>query len=179
MRGARRRGIVREHPAVTQRRSRALMSSQIQNDEQRARFEHDFPESELLALPKVRGPRVDHADLEKHVLSAVGDLLVAHPKVLLAVRQNTGGTQYEGSDGRAHSMWFYRLIRTPDEMTITDYWGFLRDGRPMAIECKKPSWKWSGDEREKKQRAFIHMIESIGGVGGFVRGVDETMSILP
>lgn len=131
----------------------------------------------LPPLPKTRGPRIDHEDLEKHVISAVGELLSLHPKVLLAVRQNTGSLPYD-REGKPVPIWFYKLLRTPEEMTVTDFWGLLRDGRPLALEAKRPSWKWSGDDRELKQRAFIQMVEAIGGVGGFVRSAEEAQAIL-
>lgn len=116
--------------------------------------------------------------LEKDVLAAVGDYLAAHPNVLLAVRQNSGAMHYE-SQGRTVPVWFYKLVRRGDkDVTLTDFWGFLRDGRPFAIEAKRPSWRGVSDERERKQEAFIHLVEAIGGVGGFVRSVEEAQGIL-
>lgn len=172
----RRRFAKREHPAVLQRRNHAYLSSIIP-PEQRERFDRDFPEAALPALPKKRGPRVDHDDLEKHVISDVSELLAAHPKVLLAVRQNSGSLPYD-RDGRPVPIWFYRIVRDPSDITLTDFWGFLRDGRPFALEAKKPSWKWSGEEREIKQRACIQAIEAIGGIGGFVCSIDDAKAIL-
>jgi hypothetical protein len=116
---------------------------------------------------------------EAPVLAAVGDLLAAHPKVRLAVRQNSGAMQYQHSSGRMVPVWFYRVIRKPDPMTITDYWGVLTDGRIFAFECKRPSWKHPSSDREIKQWAFINMIVRHGGVGSFVRSVDEVLALLP
>jgi len=124
--------------------------------------------------PKRERAAPDPNDSEAPVLAAVWDLLASHPQVLLAVRQNSGGAVYE-RDGREIPVWFYKLVRKPSEMTFTDYWGFMRDGRPFAIECKRPSWKDPRTDREKRQQAFIEMVEAIGGRGGFVRSVDEAM----
>ena len=122
----------------------------------------------------------DPADSEAPVISAVGELLAVHPAVLFAVRANSGAMHVEGANGRAHPVFFYKLVRRPgaSEITITDFWGFLRDGRPFAIECKRPSWKAPRGTRELDQQAFIHMVESIGGVGGFARSADEANAIL-
>jgi hypothetical protein len=160
------------------------MLAMITDPAQRARYLADFPEENMAALPKPRAPRAPAKpgdDLEGIVISAVGDLLRAHPRVLLAVRQNSGALPYD-KDGRPVPIWFYKLVRRPEEeITITDYWGFLRDARPFAIECKRQSWKWpaSPSDRELKQRAFIHMIEALGGVGGFVCSVDQAQALLP
>ena len=117
-------------------------------------------------------------DIEAPVIAAVGELLAVHPHVLLAVRQNSGAMPYE-RDGRLVPVWFYKLIRCPEKLTIVDYWGFLKDARPFAIECKRPSWKEPETERELKQRAYLDMIASLGGVSGFVRSADEARALLP
>ena len=129
-------------------------------------------------LPKQRGPRVDHPDLEKHVLSAVGDLLAAHPRVLLAVRQNSGGAYYSGSDGKQHAVWFYKMMRPAQPLTLTDYWGFLTDARPFAFECKRPSWRKPSSDREFLQEKFLELIRSCGGVAQFVVSADQVQEAL-
>lgn len=118
-------------------------------------------------------------DSEAPVVAAVAEYLAVHPKVLFAVRQNSGALAYD-KGGRSVPIWFYRAVRVPESMTIVDFWGFLRTGRPFAFEVKRPSW--TGDVRregrEMKQRAFMNMIECIGGVGGFVRSVDDVERLL-
>jgi hypothetical protein len=127
---------------------------------------------------RTRAPS-DPADSEGPVLAAVGELLAVHPLVALAVRQNSGALGYE-SKGRFVPVWFYKLCRRPGagEITLTDYWGFLKDGRPFALECKRPSWRAPREPRELNQQAFIHLIESFGGIGGFVRSSDEAKALL-
>jgi len=131
----------------------------------------DIPEKRKYTKP-------DPADTEAPVLAAVGELLAVHPQVLLAVRQNSGAMQVTDAKGRSYPVWMYRLVRFPQEVTLPDYWGFLRDGRPYALECKRPSWTKPRDERERKQAAYIRMLECIGGVGGFVRSADEANALL-
>ena len=116
-------------------------------------------------------------DLEGPVIKAVGELLGVHPLILFAVRQNSGALPYH-REGRAVPVWFYKLARRPEPMTIVDYWGFLKDGRPLALECKRPDWKKPRTEHEDRQQAFLRMIEAIGGIGGFVRSADEANALL-
>ncbi len=116
-------------------------------------------------------------DSEGPVLAAVGDLLEVHPQVLLAVRQNSGSMPYE-RDGKLIPVWFYKILREPEELTLTDYWGFLSSGRAFAIECKRPSWKRVSTEREERQLAFIRMVQKTGGCGGFVRSADDALQII-
>ena len=136
--------------------------------------------AELRAKPTRTRSAPDPADSEAPVIAAVGDLLSSHPQVLFAVRQNTGAMHVQGANGRTYPVWFYKLMRRPgaSEITITDYWGLLRSGKLFALECKRPSWKAPRETRELNQQAFIHMIEAIGGVGGFVRSADEASAIL-
>lgn len=138
-------------------------------------------ENKILAElgPKRTRKDADPADSEGPVKHAVGDLLAAHPQVLLAVRQNSGAMQVQGADGRPIPIWFYKIVRKPQDMTFPDYWGFLTSGKPFALECKRPSWKKPSTDRELKQRAFIEMICALGGVGGFVRSADEALAVLP
>ena len=134
------------------------------------------------ARAAARAPRrpSDPDDTEAPVKRAVGELLAAHPLVLLAVRQNSGAMHVDAGNGRSAPIWFYKIVRRPgaSTLTFTDYWGFLRDGRPFAIECKRPAWRAPREARELNQQAFIHMIEAIGGVGGFARSADEANAIL-
>lgn len=130
-------------------------------------------------LPKQRTtPRLsDPADTEGPVASAIAELLARHPKVLFAVRQNGGAFTYDTKDGRSAPVWFYRIL-TGSEITITDFWGLLKDGRPFAIEAKRPSWKEPKLPREFKQAAFIMLMRNIGGKGGFATSVEEAAAIL-
>lgn len=128
---------------------------------------------------KVRAskPREDHPDLEKYVIRAVSQLLAVHPKVLFGVRQNSGGASYEHSSGAYKPIHFYQIL-TSQPVTITDFWGILRDGRPFCLEAKRPSWKEPSNDREMRQALFISLIQNCGGVGGFVRSADQANEVL-
>jgi hypothetical protein len=168
----------REPLGVVQRTNRAVMLAQISDPAQRARYEADFPESNLHPLPKKRGPRVEHDDLEKHVLRAVGELLATHPKVLLCVRVNSGAMPYQNAAGKLIPVWFHKILRSPEKVRITDYWGFLTDGRPYCFECKKPSWREPHGERELEQSAYIDLIKSVGGIGAFITNAEQVNALL-
>ena len=133
--------------------------------------------------PQARRQLVGHPDLEKHVIRAVGELLAVHPRCFLAVRQNSGGASYEQASGKYAPIFFYKLLRPHDAMTITDFWGIVKTPRfdlylPFAIECKRPSWNGISSDREMRQEKFIALICESGGVGGFVRNVEEANAIL-
>lgn len=133
------------------------------------------------ALPVKRAPRTTQSKEEGEgpVLAAVGELLALHPKVLYAVRHNSGAAFYE-VNGKKIPVKFYRLIRTPEDLTIVDYFGFLTDRRPYCFECKRPSWSHPSSDYELRQWAFINMIvKQCGGIGSFVRSVDEVNALLP
>lgn len=140
------------------------------------------PPNALFEVSAPRAPRKPSGEsngkLEKDVQRAVNELLARHPKVLFAVRQNSGSMEYETRNGGMVPVWFYKLLRGPCDLTITDIWGFLTNGKPFAIECKRENWKGSGTLRENKQAAFIGMIIGIGGVGGFVTSADEAQAII-
>lgn len=117
-------------------------------------------------------------ELEKGVQRAVTDLLAVHPSVLLAVRQNSGAMHAEDERGHMFPIWFFKLVKKPEDLRITDFWGFMRDGRPFAIECKRRNWTGPHNLREHQQQAFLTCIRSIGGIGAFVRSSEEAQTAL-
>jgi hypothetical protein len=121
--------------------------------------------------------------LESVVVAAVAELLAVHPLVLFAVRQNSGAASYEAASGKYAPVYFYKFVRWPESMTITDFWGFMiRPGateyRPFALEAKRENWTKPTDERERRQQAFITLVRKAGGVAGFVRSADEAQTVL-
>ena len=133
-------------------------------------------EAKPVAPPKPRKASVasDPHELEASVQREVFSVLAKHPGVLFAVRQNSGAAM----SGNV-PIWFYRWARRNGiEMTLTDFWGMLRDGRMFALECKKRSWKKVSGTREMQQQAFIDVVKSAGGIGGFVTCAEDAMEIL-
>lgn len=123
--------------------------------------------------------RTDPAELEAVVLRDVGKLLATHPKVLFAVRINSGAAWLPSKNGKDAPVFFYRIVRSRTKMRIVDYTGLTVDGRSIAIECKRAAWKLNPkDEREVEQLAYINTVRSTGGVGGFVTCVEQALAIL-
>lgn len=120
--------------------------------------------------------RSEKEELEGSVLREVGEIILLSPKVALAWRQNGGAAQ--APDG-VFRIWFYRWIKRPvKEMVLVDFVGMLKDGRMLAIECKRRDWKFTGTDREEAQSMFIKNIVAHGGVGGFVTSAEQALQIL-
>jgi hypothetical protein len=63
--------------------------------------------------------------------------------------------------------------------TSSDLIGMTRDGRFLAVECKRPDWRGTSlTPREGAQRRFIEIVRARGGVGGFVRNVEELRRLI-
>lgn len=125
---------------------------------------------------KPRREIVNHTpkdQLEASVVSDISKLLAHHPKVLFACRSNSGAAYMMGRDGKEMPVTFNRIIKSPVQMRISDFWGILRDGRPFAIECKHRKWTKPTDQREYEQAAFLQMVRDAGGVGIFATGVED------
>ena len=122
--------------------------------------------------PRAQRQAKDNPDNENHVIREVSELLAVHPKVLFAVRQNSGGASYEAKSGKYAPLMFYRIL-TSQDVTVTDFWGIMRDGRMLALEAKRRDWKEPKEDREFRQAAFLMLVRNCGGIGAFVRGTDE------
>lgn len=137
-------------------------------------------EAPARAAQKVRATPVHSSphDLEAAVMQEVSGVIGKHPKVLFAVRQNSGAVQMELKGGNTAPVWFYRWARRRIKMRITDFWGMLTDGRMFAIESKRRSWTKPSGEREEEQHNFILTVQNAGGVGGFVTSAEQALEIL-
>ena len=116
----------------------------------------------------------DDSDLEAGVLREVTALLAVHPKVLFAVRQNSGMSYNEGGA----PIYFYKWARSRVKMRVTDFWGMLTDGRMFALECKRRNWKSPSGTREGEQQAFLMVVLNHGGVSAFVTSAEQAQKII-
>jgi len=112
---------------------------------------------------------------EGSVMTDIAEVYKTHPNILFAVRQNSGAAKIGDTP-----IWFWKWLRRNGvEMTLTDTWGMLVNGRMFAIEAKERGWKsvGAGDSakavRERRQLAFINVVKSGGGVGGFVTSAEQ------
>lgn len=144
---------------------------------------------DFMGIPHTFKPRAERTTKppedggEAPVIKAVSELLAMHPGVLLAVRQNSGSLPYKNRKGDFVPVWFYKLLE-PKDVTLTDFWGLVEGdlGRPRmyALEAKRPDWNPAHKftDREMRQQRFIVLVREAGGVGGFVRNVDEAKAVL-
>ena len=166
-----------EHPAVVARRNVAYVE---------AMAGREIPElrKNLPPLPQKRSRIVRPVDgkpvvpLEADVIRAVGQLLAVHPRVLYALRMNNGAASYETSSGKWAPVWFHLWVRSPEECRMVDFYGATKNGRIIALECKRESFTQPTDQREREQAAFLAVVRNAGGIGGFVRNADEAKALL-
>lgn len=116
--------------------------------------------------------------LEQDVVRAIKDLLAAHPKVLWALRVNSGSASYEAKSGKWNPVKFHEWVRSPCTMRMPDFYGMLVDGRALALEAKREGWTKPTDQRERDQAAFLECVRSRGGRAGFVTCVDDALRII-
>lgn len=124
---------------------------------------------------------VNHSDkheLEASVIADISKLLAHHPKILFACRSNSGAAYMLGRDGKEMPVTFNRIIRSPVQMRISDFWGITKDGRPFAIECKRRNWTKPADQREHEQAAFLQMVRDAGGIGVFATCAEDVMGAI-
>jgi hypothetical protein len=57
-----------------------------------------------------------------------------------------------------------------EPVIITEEMVGMTMGRFLAIECKRPNWKYTGDEREVAQKRFIDKVLELGGRAYFSTG---------
>lgn len=131
------------------------------------------------ARQPAQSPKPRAGAAEADVKAAVLQYLKLSPLTAEVVLVN-GGTAYNESGAPVQ---FYRVVKGPP--VVVDVIGHLKDGTPFAIELKREGWKSAGPDavhggavRERAQRAYIDHIVGLGGVGGFVRSVDEAREVI-
>lgn len=134
------------------------------------------------AVHKTRG-EVLHRPLEADVIRAVEKLLAVHPRVLWALRMNSGAASYEAKSGKWAPVWFHRWVRSTVPMRMSDFLGARVEelfDRPQifAIECKKPGWKKPTDQREREQAAFLATVRRHGGIALFATSAEQVAEAL-
>jgi hypothetical protein len=136
-----------------------------------------FVQSLAAGIKPVRA-RAAPRSLEGPVVAAISELLSRLPNIALAVRQNSGMASYEAKTGKYQPVFFYKLLRHGKEVTITDFWGVLKDGRMFAIEAKAPGFREPRTEREFKQANFLALIRNCGGIGIFATDAQQVAAAL-
>ncbi len=128
-------------------------------------------------IDAIHKTETQHRPLEADVIAAVSDILKAHPRVLWAVRMNSGAASYEAASGRYAPVYFHRWIRGSG-YRMSDFLGATNDFRILALEAKKPGWTKPTDQREREQATFLECVVRNGGRAGFVRNAQEALAII-
>ena len=141
-----------------------------------------------VAEAKVRGPAKNPTpehDKEGAVADEVEAMLLAHPLVAFAIRQNSGGTKFTGERGKEYHVAFSRFVKRPAieggkvVMRIPDYWGMLTTGRLYVIETKERGWHITpSDTRAHQQLAFMRGVIAHGGLAGFATCAEVAQKIV-
>jgi hypothetical protein len=122
--------------------------------------------------PRKRLPKLDapHKPLERDIQRAIIEALRLHPRVLKVVRFNSGGSMHRGANGKDYLVMF-------SSEPVPDLFVLLRGGFAW-LEVKRPGWSRPTDLREERQAAFLAAVREAGGIGQFVRSVDEAIAAI-
>ncbi|MDZ4250400.1 MAG: hypothetical protein U0990_09955, partial [Candidatus Nanopelagicales bacterium] len=138
-----------------------------------------LPEPLQKALDKVkppplrkRAPRLDapHKPFERDVQRAIIEALRLHPRVIKVTRFNSGGSMHRGANGKDYLVMF-------SSEPVPDLFVLLRGGFAW-LEVKRPGWQRPTDLREERQAAFLAAVREAGGIGCFVRSIDEAIAVI-
>ena len=124
------------------------------------------PPARKRAPPKPTGEPLE-ADIQKAIIQA----LELHPEVVKVVRFNAGAAYFYKPDGSRS------LIHFSSE-PVVDLYVVMRGGRYAWLEVKRPSFKAPRDLREERQAAFLAAVREAGGIGQFVRSIEEAIAAI-
>ena len=122
-------------------------------------------------LRKRAPPQPTGEPLEADIQKAIIQALELRPEVVKVVRFNAGAAYFYKPDGSRS------LIHFSSE-PVVDLYVLLHGGRYAWLEVKRPSFKVPRDLREERQAAFLTAVREAGGIGQFVRSVDEAISAI-
>lgn len=121
-----------------------------------------------------RLPTLDaqHKPLEREIQRAIIEALRLHPRVIKVTRFNSGGSLSRDANGREHLVLF-------SSEPVPDLFGLLRNPPGFFwYEVKRDGWSRPRDYREERQAAFLEAVRQAGGIGQFVRSVDEALEAI-
>ena len=122
-------------------------------------------------LRKRAPPQPTGEPLEADIQKAIMQALELRPEVVKVVRFNAGAAYFYKPDGSKS------LVHFSSE-PVVDLYVLMRGGRYAWLEVKRPSFKAPRDLREERQAAFLVAVREAGGIGQFVRSVDEAIAAI-
>ena len=135
-----------------------------------ARFDALRPKPRKPRVPRLPTLDAPHKPLEREIQKAIIEALRLHPRVLKVVRFNSGGSMHRGANGKEYLVMF-------SSEPVPDLFVLLRGGFAW-LEVKRPGWRQPTDEREMRQSRFLATVREAGGIGCFVRSVDEALEAI-
>lgn len=116
---------------------------------------------------------------ESIILSQVRELL--RPHCLRLIRLN-GGVFRGAGGGRVKTYRLYGPLSKVelDDERMPDLFGFLCDGRMVAIEVKSPDRGSNAAKRahEGRQRKFLDAVKSAGGIAATIESAEEAEELI-
>ena len=126
---------------------------------------HNNPENFKLKIPE---------PTEAQVQASILKYLKFHHRVIWSARFNSGAAFEESEDGSSNR----RYIRFNTLAGCPDILGMLDDGRLIAIEVKRPSWRKPTCDREKTQEAFLDLCREHGAIALFARRIEDVATAI-
>ena len=130
-------------------------------------FRERHPESKRRIA---RADAIHKEPLERDIQKAIIQALRLHPRVLKVTRFNSGGSMHRDRYGNEQLVLF-------SSEPVPDLFVLLKGGFAW-LEVKRPSFKATRDEREERQARFLACVREAGGIGCFVRSVDEALAAI-
>jgi hypothetical protein len=103
------------------------------------------------------------APLERDILGPALQTLNFHPNVAFAWRANSGKFKVDGE------RWMVVNFKG-----CSDILGMLKDGRFLAVECKR-----RGEQPSPEQQSFLNQVNAAGGLGICVHSIAELNALVP
>lgn len=103
--------------------------------------------------------------LEKDVQSTILQWLRLQGAFVIRLNSGAFAGEYKGRR---------RFVRFNSEPGCSDILGILADGRFLAVECKRPGWKFRpNDHHEAEQASFLEAVRKRGGVALFATSIED------
>ena len=111
---------------------------------------------------------------ENQVQSSILEYLKFHHRVVWAERFNSGAMIEDSEDGSRNR----RYIKFNTLKGCPDIFGMMDDGRLIAIEVKRPSWRKPTCDREKTQEAFLALCREHGAIALFASRIEDVATAI-
>lgn len=112
------------------------------------------------------------ADTQRAIIS----YLLAHPKVGMVIRFNSGAMQLDSRYIKFSHI--YARGTLGKKMRLPDVYVILKNGLTMWIEIKREGWKCARNQREAEQQNFLRQVILCLNIGIFATCVEDVQAVL-